>query len=121
MIRKSILMIIAMVALNLAGKSQDTWYMWIDTYAEINGINTRIVSEEPFAITCCLQSGKYRRFLKKTSQWIRKNVDNDYNQSNALKNIQDLSFAKDIIADAKRNKEAGDKIKFIKFSAICEY
>ena len=121
MIRKVVLVIITIVALNLAGKSQDTWYLWIDTYADINAVNTRIVSEEPFAITCCLQSGKYRRFLKKTAQWIRKNVDKNYNKSNALKNIQDLSFAMDMIADAKRNKEAGDKIKFIKFSAICEY
>ena len=121
MIKKGILMIIAMVALNLAGKSQDTWYMWIDTYVDINGENTRIVSEEPFEITCCLQSGKYRRFLKKTTQWIRKNFDENYNQSNALKNIQDLSFAKDMIADAKKNKEAGDIIKFIKFSTICKY
>ena len=121
MIRKGVLVIIAIVVLNLAGKSQDTWYMWIDTYANINGENTRIVSEEPFAITCCLQSGKYRRFLKKTAQWIRKNVDKNYNESNALKNIQDLSFAMDMIAEAKRNKEAGEIIKFVKFSAICEY
>jgi len=121
MIKKGVLMIIAMVALNLAGKSQDTWYLWIDTYADINGENTRIVSEEPFAITCCLKSGKYRRFLKKSAQWIRNNVDKNFNQSNALKNIQDLSFARDMIADAKRNKEAGDKIKFVKFSAICKY
>ena len=79
--------------------------MWIDTYADINGEDTRIVSEEPFAITCCLQSGKYRRFLKKTAQWVRKNVDKDYMESNALKNIQDLSFAMDMIAEARR-KEA---------------
>jgi len=121
MIRKGVLVIIAIVAFTLAGKTQDTWYLWIDTYADINGENTRIVSEEPFAITCCLQSGKYRRFLKKSAQWIRNNVDKNYNETNALKNIQDLSFAMNMIADARRKKEDGDKIKFIKFSAICKY
>ena len=121
MIRKGILVIIAFVALTLAGKSQDTWYMWIDTYADINGVNTRIVSEKPFAITCCLQSGKYRRFLKKTTQWVRKNVDKNYNENNALKNIQDLSFATDMIAEARKQKEAGETIKFVEFIATCEY
>ena len=121
MIRKGVLVIITFVVLNLVGKTQDTWYMWIDTYADINGENTRIVSEEPFAITCCLQSGKYRRFLKKTAQWVRKNVDKDYRESNALKNIQDLAFAKDMITEARRKKEAGETIKFVKFSATCEY
>ncbi len=121
MIRNSVLVIISIVALNLTGKTQDTWYMWIDTYATINGENTRIVSEEPFAITCCLQSGKYRRLLKKADQWVRKNIDKNYSESNTLKNIQKLPFAKDMIAEARRRNEDGEIIKFIKFSATCEY
>ncbi len=48
-------------------------------------------------------------------------MDKNYNETNALKNIQDLSFAMDMIADARGKKEDGDKIKFIKFSAICKY
>ena len=120
MLKKGVFVIIAIVALTIAGKSQDTWYMWIDTYVEINGEKTRIVSEEPFAITCCLQSGKYRRFLKKTTQWVRKNMDNNY-ENNALKNIQDLSFAEDMIAEARKQKDAGEIIKFVKFTATCEF
>ncbi len=100
--------------------SQDeTWYVWIDTQANIDGKNKRLVSRAPFTITCCVKSGKYSRLEKETRKWIKKNFDPDFNDT-ALKNIQDESLALLVIEKAVHDSKENDSIIIVDYSRECK-
>ena len=66
----------------------ETWYVWIDTEVSIEGKNQRLVSDSPITITCCVKSPKYRRFIKKTSSWISKNISESYNLADGTRKFK---------------------------------
>ena len=100
--------------------SQDEiWYVWIDTQTNIDGTDKRLVSREPFTITCCVKSGKYSRLEKETSKWIKKNFDPDFKYT-ALKNIQDESLALLVIEKAVRASQENDSIIIVDYLRDCK-
>ncbi len=95
------------------------WYLWIDTMTEIDGKSTRILSKEPFKITCCLKSPKYRKLGKKAEKWIKKNVTKDY-QGSPFNKIQDEALARTMIKEASAKSGDDLAIKMINYQDQCE-
>ncbi len=96
------------------------WYIWLDTTAQIDGKQKRIVSKEPFAITCCVKSGKYNRLQKSAQKWIRTTYDPSFEMSNVLKNILDKELALEVINKAKLASETDDGIIIVDYSDTCK-
>lgn len=97
---------------------KDIWFVWIDTETEIDGAPTRIVSKQPFKISCCLKSPKYRKLLKKAEKWIIKNVDKNY-QGGPLNKIQDMELARSMIKQASEGASTGKNLIFVDFTEEC--
>jgi len=115
------ILILSLCVITVAkAQEKEIWYVWVDTQVDIKGAETRVVSDEPFKITCCVRSGKYRKLVKEAKRWIKSNLSEDYRSEITLRNIQDLSFAETIISEAKRKAEAGENIKIIKYSRSCD-
>lgn len=96
-------------------EANDTWYVWIDVTVPIDEKPTRLISSEPLTITCCPQSAKYRKFVKKTSKWLIANIAPDFNGELALSKIQDLSLAEEMINKAKQS----DNARIIEYQGSC--
>ena len=94
----------------------ETWYVWIDTEVPIDKKMVKIISNEPMVITCCPQSAKYRKFVKKTAKWITENVSEDYNGELSLMKIQDEDLAMNTIARIKEIKG----VLIIDYVAVCK-
>ncbi len=94
--------------------------MWIDTYVEIDGEDYRVVSAEPFVVTCCVRSPKYRKLGRNAQKWIKENVSKTIKSDVVLRNIQDQSLAETIITQAKNKADNGGKVKIVEYSAKCE-
>ena len=118
-ILKTLILITLISSTYLASAQSDpeveTWYVWIDTEVIIDGQSFRLVSDSPVTITCCVKSPKYRKFIKKTSSWISKNVSESYDLENGTKKIQDLNLANQMITEAKTS----DNVKIIDYQASC--
>jgi len=99
-----------------AEPANDTWYVWIDVTMPIDGKSTRVISAVPMEITCCLQSAKYRKFVKKAAKWINTNVSSEYNEALELAKIQDLSLASAMIDKAKQSNNA----RIIEYQVSCK-
>lgn len=96
---------------------KDTWYVWLDTYAEVDGEKKRLVSEKVTVINCCVKSPKYRKLLKTTVKWIRKNVDENYKgEESPLGKIQDKSLAE---ISLKKAQEA-EGVHLVSYSEVCK-
>lgn len=105
----------------LQTQAQDeTWYIWIDTSVVINGEEKRMVSEEPFAITCCLKSGKYNRLQKSAVKWIQKNYDSRYEKQVTFRSIQDKSLALEVIQKAHLEAEGGASVLLVSYLDSCK-
>jgi hypothetical protein len=96
-------------------ETNDTWYVWVDVTVPIDEKPTRLISSEPLTITCCPQSAKYRKFVKKTSKWLIANVAPEFNGELALSKIQDFSLAKEMIDKAKQS----DNARIIDYQGSC--
>jgi hypothetical protein len=96
-------------------ETNDTWYVWVDVTVPIDEKPTRLISSELLTITCCPQSAKYRKFVKKTSKWLIANVAPEFNGELALSKIQDLSLAKEMIDKAKQS----DNARIIDYQGSC--
>ena len=96
--------------------TNDTWYVWIDITIPVEGVETRLISDEPMEITCCLQSAKYRKFVKKAAKWINTNVSSDFTKELELTKIQDPSLAHEMIHKAKQ----ATNIRILDYSATCK-
>ena len=96
--------------------SNDTWYVWIDVTVQIDNEPTRLISSEPLTITCCPQSAKYRKFVKKTSKWLIENIAPEFDGELALSKIQDLSLAKEMVNKAKQSENA----RIIDYQGSCK-
>ncbi len=97
----------------------EIWYIWIDTHAKVDGVDMRIVSKEPFSITCCVKSGKYSRLQKDARKWIKKNYDPGFSES-PLKNIQDESLALLVIEKAIKDSKEDNSILVVDFTRECK-
>lgn len=106
-------------AQNSENSEEEIWFIWIDTYAQIDGQNTRIVSSEPFKITCCVKSGKYRRFNKKAARWIRNNIDENFKGDQVFKNLEDRDLAVELIEKAI-NTDSSAPVKIIEYKDRCK-
>ena len=89
-------------------ETNETWYVWINTEVPIDGKMIKVVSKEPTVITCCPQSAKYRKFVKKTAKWITETISPSYNGELSLMKIQDKDLAYQTIAEL--NSIAGVKV-----------
>ena len=88
-------------------ESKDIWYIWVDTYAQVDGVEKRIVSKELTKIDCCVKSPKYRKLLKSTVKWIRKDIDENYDGENPpLSKVQDKSLAQAALDKAQKHSDA---------------
>ena len=96
--------------------ANDTWYVWIDVTVSIDEKPTRLISSEPLTITCCPQSAKYRKFVKKTSKWLTDNIAPEFDGELALTKIQDLSLAKEMIDKAKQS----DNVRIVDYQGSCK-
>ena len=96
--------------------TNDTWYVWIDITIPVEGVETRLISDEPMEITCCLQSAKYRKFVKKAAKWINTNVSSDFTKELELTKIQDSSLANEMIDKAKQAANT----RILDYSATCK-
>ena len=94
----------------------ETWYVWIDTEVPIDNKMVKIISNEPMVITCCPQSAKYRKFVKKTAKWITENISEDYNGELSLMKIQDQDLALLTIAQLKEM----EGVRVIDYVAACK-
>jgi len=99
---------------------EEIWYVWLDTIIQKDGSQVRIVGKQPFSITCCVKSGKYSRLDKTAQKWIRKNYDENFNSSNALKNIQDEKLALEIIKKANIASKSDDGILIVDYLDSCK-
>jgi hypothetical protein len=97
-----------------------TWYIWLDTTAQIDGKLKRIVSKEPFSITCCVKSGKYNRLQKSAQKWIKNNYDPSFETTSVLKNILDKDLALEVIEKAKLASKTDDGIIMVDYSDSCK-
>ena len=97
-------------------ETNDTWYVWIDVTVQIDNKPTRLISSEPLTITCCPQSAKYRKFVKKTSKWLIDNVAPEFDGELALSKIQDLSLANEMIDKAKQS----DNVRIVDYQGSCK-
>ena len=98
------------------GETNDTWYVWIDVTVSIDEKPARLISSAPLTITCCPQSAKYRKFVKKTSKWLIDNIAPEFDGELALSKIQDLSLAKEMIDKAKQSNNA----RIIDYQGSCK-
>ena len=119
-IRIIAILILSLISQLVAAQSKEadveTWYVWIDTDVSVDNQSMRLISSEPVAITCCVKSPKYRRYLKKTATWIQKNVDPTYSSESGIKKLQDLDLANQMINDAKTTENA----KIIDYEIGCK-
>lgn len=69
-----LLILVGFISTSKAQESadKDIWYVWVDTYAQVDGVKKRVVSQKVSMISCCVKSPKYTRLLKTTTKWIRK-------------------------------------------------
>ena len=79
-----------------------------------------MVSEEPFAITCCLKSGKYNRLQKSAVKWIQKNYDAHYDRDVTFRSIQDKSLALAVIQKACLDAEGGASVLLVSYLDSCK-
>ena len=114
----SVLITYLFLSFSIPAPQVETWYVWIDTYVTSNGHQTRMVSEKPFAVTCCLKSGKYNRLNKAAEKWIRKNYDPEYKDT-ALKNIQDESLALIVTEKAILESKENHSIIIVDYTRVC--
>ena len=123
--KKTSIFLIALIVLGLSAQvtqaqnkepKNDTWYVWVDTKVPIDKNMVQIISDEPMVITCCLQSAKYRKFVKKTAKWITENISTEYNGELSLMKIQDKDLAYETIARIKET--AG--VVVIDYKAVCK-
>jgi len=101
-------------------KEKETWYIWIDTSVSFDGETVRVVSDEVLAITCCVKSGKYRRFSEKTRKWIMDNVSAEVNAESPLKKLKDRDLAEQIVNDAKLQAADNNSIKIVHYDENCK-
>ncbi|MDN5211169.1 hypothetical protein QQ020_03880 [Fulvivirgaceae bacterium BMA12] len=99
--------------------TNDTWFVWIDATAQSDGQTSRIVSNEPFKITCCVKSPKYRKLLKRAEKWIQKNVDENYRGESPLGKIQDADLALTMIKEATEQNTPGTKLIRVDYKEKC--
>ncbi len=109
-----------LLSFNTPATQVEIWYVWIDANATVNGQQTRIVSKKPFAITCCVKSGKYTRLNKAAEKWIRENYDPEYAGPAVFKNIQDEDLALTIISKASEEAEKGNSVLLVDYTATCK-
>lgn len=96
------------------------WYVWIDTEVEINGKISRVISNQPFEITCCVKSPKYRKLLKKTEKWIQQELKTKSNGDNVLKKIQDQSLAREMIKRSITTQDDSKSVIRVEYEATCK-
>ena len=94
-------------------------YLWIDTVVTLDGIETRLVSDEVAQINCCMKSPKYSRVSKKVSRWIKENIDENYEGITPLKSLQDLALATAIVNDAVAKSEEDTSIRIVSYAIRC--
>ena len=100
--------------------ANDIWYVWIDTTTGANGQTSRILSKQAFKIGCCVKSPKYRKLLKKTTKWIRNDVENNYNGDSPLSKIQDADLAATMIKEASEQNGKSSKLIMVDYLEKCE-
>lgn len=99
---------------------EEVWYVWLDTPAEVNGKEVRLVGSQVFSITCCVKSGKFTRLEKSAAKWVRKHHDPSYDQEHALKKIQNESLAMEVVSKAHAEAEGDPTIMLVDYTATCQ-
>ncbi|MEQ9426158.1 MAG: hypothetical protein RJQ09_17170 [Cyclobacteriaceae bacterium] len=95
-------------------------YIWIDTFVNIDGEQTRLVSENVVEISCCMKSPKYSRVSKKATQWVKENYDSNYSGEIAFKSLQDEALAMKVISEAQDKASNGDPVKMVSYEFKCK-
>lgn len=93
-----------------------TWFVWLNSAATINGKDVQLVSEKPMAITCCLQSARYRKFVRQTEKWLAKNFSAKLKAPLELSKIQNKELANEMVDRAQKNKN----VKIIDYKFNCK-
>ena len=101
-------------------QQEEVWYVWLDTPAEVNGKEVRLVGSQVFSITCCVKSGKFSRLEKAAAKWVKKNHDPSYDQAHALKKIQDENLAMEVIRKAQKEADNDETIMLVDYTATCQ-
>ena len=91
-------------------------YLWIDAVVNIDGKETRIVSDEVTKITCCMKSPKYNRVSKKASKWIKENIDGNYSGMSPLRSLLDVELASTIVNEPIAKSEEVDNIRIVSYA-----
>ena len=119
---KKITLIVLIGLSTLGAKAQessesvnDTWYVWLQATAMVDGQQKVVVSKDVFTTYCCVNSPKFAKVLKRSEKWMKKNIDPDYSGT-PLQKVQDLNLAKQTLEKLK----AVDGVHIVDFSETCK-